>query len=376
MLRVIKTTPHGLKYAIYSSLALSFASFGDAFLYPFLPQYAEIMEIPVVFIGVMLSINRFIRILFNPIVIRLFSIYGIRNVTIAASAMAIISTLGYGAGWGLLSLLLFRIIWGMAYAILRISALAYAFEHEYVGVSLGVSKSIQEAGPMLSLWLGPMLLSYFSTTHTFFLLALVSLPSLLYAVSLPHLKYIPLTSKGPFLKYPSILNLMTFVTAFVADGMLIVATGIFLSQQDSTITGLAITSMAAGYLAYRRLGFILFSPVAGWVAQRFGFTKLFHFSFVMIIIGLYLVVNGLVPAGLIITFTFNCIYSTIAPAVVANQGVDKIKAVAANASWWDVGAATGALIGGSLLSASILTGTFMTAIFILVLLLIFKLWKM
>ena len=119
MLRVIKTTPHGLKYAIYSSLALSFASFGDAFLYPFLPQYAEIMEIPVVFIGVMLSINRFIRILFNPIVIRLFSIYGIRNVTIAASAMAIISTLGYGAGWGLLSLLLFRIIWGMAYAILR-----------------------------------------------------------------------------------------------------------------------------------------------------------------------------------------------------------------------------------------------------------------
>src|SRR5688572_16017351 len=174
MLRVIKENISGLKTPLYSSLILSFASFGDAFLYPFLPQHAEVMEIPVVWIGVLLSINRFIRILFNPVVVKLFARYGVRTVTITASVMAIVSTVGYGLGWGLVSLILFRLIWGMAYAIMRISTMAYAFGHEYIGVSLGVGKSIQEAGPMLALWLGPLLLNYFSATNTFFLLALIS----------------------------------------------------------------------------------------------------------------------------------------------------------------------------------------------------------
>ena len=90
MLRLIKQNTTGLKYPLYASLTLSFASFGDAFLYPFLPQYADVMQIPVVWIGVLLSINRFIRIVFNQYVVRLFAMYGVRPVTIAASVMAIV----------------------------------------------------------------------------------------------------------------------------------------------------------------------------------------------------------------------------------------------------------------------------------------------
>lgn len=167
MLRIIRQNSNGLKHPLFASLTLSFASFGDAFLYPFLPQNAEVMQIPVVWIGVLLSINRFIRIAFNGVVIKLFARYGVRTVTIAAAAMAILSTMGYGLGWGLLSLILFRMIWGMAYAILRISTLAYALEHEYIGISLGVSKSVQELGPLLALWLGPLLLNYLSPLNTF-----------------------------------------------------------------------------------------------------------------------------------------------------------------------------------------------------------------
>ena len=209
MLRAIKANLSGLKYPLFSSLTLSFASFGDAFLYPFLPQYGSVMQVPVVWIGVLLSINRFIRILFNPVVVNLFARYGVRSMTIAASVMAIVSTVGYGLGWGLASLIIFRICWGMAYAVLRISTIAYAFEHESVGISLGISRSIQEAGPMLALWLGPILLSYFSPGYTFFLLALISVPSFLYAVSLPELKYIPLVTKRltfSFVVFPFCLN--------------------------------------------------------------------------------------------------------------------------------------------------------------------------
>ena len=373
MLRVIKSNIAGLKYPIYSSLTLSFASFGDAFLYPFLPQYADVMKIPVVWVGVVLSINRFIRILFNPVAIKLFARYGVRNVTIVASVMAIISTLGYGLEWGLLSLIVFRLVWGMAYAILRISTLAYAFEHETIGVSLGIGKSIQEAGPMLALWFGPVLLNYFSPANTFFFLSLISIPSLLHAISLPHLKYIPLSTQRTLSNFPSLLNLMTFGISFVADGMLIVVTGLFLAQHNSSLTLLTITSMAAGYLAYRRVSFILFSPLAGQLAARVGFLKLFNFSFLMIIGGFLLLLAGWVPAALIIVFTFNSIYITISPGAAATLNADKIKAVASNASWWDMGAATGALTGALLLSRNILFESFMTAIFILAFLFIVKL---
>ena len=101
-------TKNGLKEPAYAALAITFASFGDAFLYPFLPQYAELMEIPVVWIGILLSINRFVRIVFNPFVTGLFNKHGVRKTTIMAAILAIISTMGYGLGLGLLSLIIFR----------------------------------------------------------------------------------------------------------------------------------------------------------------------------------------------------------------------------------------------------------------------------
>ena len=370
MLRVIKANLSGLKYPLFSSLTLSFASFGDAFLYPFLPQYGSVMQVPVVWIGVLLSINRFIRILFNPVVVNLFARYGVRSMTIAASVMAIVSTVGYGLGWGLASLIIFRICWGMAYAVLRISTIAYAFEHESVGISLGVSRSIQEAGPMLALWLGPILLSYFSPGYTFFLLALISVPSFLYAVSLPELKYIPLATKRLTFSFPSLFNTMTFAGSFTIDGMLVIATGLFFAMQNNSLTTWQITSLAAGYLAFRRVCFILFSPISGIVAERTGFVKVFNFSFLMIIVGLIFLLLSWVAAGLIIIFTFNSIYNTITPGCAANTAPDKIKAVSINSSWWDIGAAAGALTGGALLSGSLLFETFAIATFILVLLFI------
>lgn len=370
MLRVIKQNIYSLKHPLFAASALSFASFGDAFLYPFLPQYAAVMGIPVVWIGILLSINRFIRIVFNPFVIRLFARYGVKTITIIASLLAIVSTLGYGLGWGLLSLLLLRIIWGMAFAILRISTIAYAFEHEYIGLSLGVGKSIQEAGPMLALWLGPMLLKYFSVTNTFFILALISIPSLLYAISLPDLRYLPAFTKNTTLRYPSLFNKITFTSSFVVEGMLIIVIGLFLATGNGTLTGWAITALAGGYLAYRRICSILFSPVSGAIADRVGFVKVFNFSLLLIIAGLVCLLAGWVSVGLIIVFTANSVNSTMAPGGASAKEADKIRAVTVNATWRDIGAATGTLTGGLLLSGSFLFETFLIATFILTLLLI------
>jgi DHA1 family multidrug resistance protein-like MFS transporter len=366
----MKAGIRGLKHPVYASLVLSFASFGDAFLYPFLPQYADVMQVPVVWIGILLSINRFIRIVFGPVIIKLFARYGVRLVTIVAAMMAIASTVGYGLEWGLLSLLICRMVWGMAFAILRISTLAYAFEHAGTGISLGVSKSIQEAGPMLALWLGPMLLHYVSGPNTFLLLALVSTPSLMYAISLPALQYVPVWGIRPVFGIPSLFNQITFAVSFIVEGVLIIVIGSLLATNNEALTTGAITSLAAGYLAYRRICFILFSPVSGVIADRVGLIKVFNFSLLLIVTGLVMLLVGWTTTGLIVIFTFNSVNSTMAPGGASDRVADKIRAVAVNATWRDMGAAIGTLTGVILLTGNFLFETFIIATFILAVVLI------
>jgi MFS transporter, DHA1 family, multidrug resistance protein len=369
MLRVIKESTAQLKYPAYAASALTFAGLGDAFLYAFLPQYGGSMSIPVVWIGFLLSINRFVRILFNGFVVDVFAKYGVRITTIAATLIAVGSTIGYGLNWGLLWLITFRILWGMSFAVLRFSALAYSFENKNVGLSLGSSRSIQELGPMFALWIGPVLLNYFSVEFTFFCLALLSLPALIYALGLPELEYRPVTKSKINFRLPSVFNTITFLVSFIVEGVLIVALGTLLASNNIQMTSWMVTSLAAGYLVYRRICFIIFSPLSGIIASRIGFTKVFNLSLLLIIIGFVFLLIGWEITGTVIIFTFNSVNSTMAPGGVSNNQADKISAVAVNATWRDVGAAIGAFIGGTLLSGGFLIEVFIIVTFILSILL-------
>lgn len=375
MLWVAKKDSYRLKHPMLASLTLAFASFGDAFLYPFLPQNAGLIGMPVIWIGIMLSINRVIRIFFNPVLIPLFARYGVRMLTIVAAGIAILSTLGYGLGGGWLPFLLFRILWGLSFAVLRISSMAYAFENEQLGLSLGLGKSIQDAGPLLALWVGPLLLITFNVWQTFLLLAVLSIPALLFALTLPELKYKPIAATRFRLRFPSITNSITFASSFMVEGILIMVVGVLLATNDKSLTIFEITTLAAAFLAYRRLASLFFAPVGGMIADRLGFQKLFNFSMLLIIVGMLLLMMGWLTVGLIVVFTFHSIHNSMAPAAAALLADDKIKAVTANATWRDLGSASGTILGGCLLTGIFLFEIFAIVIFILTALLFFQFQK-
>ena len=373
MLSIAKKHVSALRSPLYASATLSLASFGDSFLYPFLPQYAPNMHIPVAWVGVLLSINRFVRIGFNPFLNILFARYGFRHMTIVAAVAGIISTVGYGLGMGLTSLVFLRILWGFAFAILRMSALAYAFEHKNIGLSLGASKSIQELGPVLALLVGPFLFTL-SETMIFYLLALLSLPALFYAIRLPDLHYNETeTSKRNYL--PSTNDLMTFLVTFIVEGILVVTIGLFLAKSFPLLSNLALVTLAAGYLAYRRIALILFSPAAGILADRFGADRMFHASVLFICVGLLLLVIARTEIALAIIFTFSTVVSSIGPASSVGVRRDKLNALATHATWRDIGAATGTLVGGLLLDKGPLTEVVIMITFVLGLSLIINLTK-
>jgi DHA1 family multidrug resistance protein-like MFS transporter len=340
---------NNIKPAIYSSLAMAFAGMGDAFLYPFLPLYAPTLNIPLAWVGILLSVNRFARILLSPLIIKTIRNFGLRSVTISACILAICSTFGYGLNLGLTVWLFFRIMWGLCFSALRISTASYAIINSNQGLAVGLSNGIYEIGPMLALWIGPIILFYFETEYIFHLLALLSMLAFYFAYNVPSTKYIPPKQQSTKIKFPSIINILTFLTAFVAEGVLIITLTLFI-QQHYKISSLNATSIGAGFLLFRRIGSILVSPAAGILAEHFGFKRILTGSLLAISTGIILLVNNIFVPAVITIFCFNIILNAIFPIIASRDSTDKIGAIAQNSIGKDAGAAIGTLVGGFLLS--------------------------
>jgi len=364
---------HGLKAPLFASLSLAFASFGDAFLYPFLPVNHAAVGVPVVWIGVLLSVNRFVRIFSNAWIVHLLAKYGLRLVTILAMLLAILSTAGYAVAANVFLWLLLRIVWGLAFSALRISTIGYSLQQAQQGFALGLTRGIQEIGPMVSLLLAPLLLQYFNSTQTFFALTILSLPAFYFAWNLPKQndKTPIVTGRGSVLQIPSLLNSITFTSAFLIDGIIVVVLGILFLHCKESITLLTATSLAAFYLGYRRVCLVVFSPAGGWVADRIGLKHIFNLSLFMMIAGLVMLAFGWIETGAIITFTFYSIHAAITPCYVSLEQDHPLVSVAANATWRDMGAAFGTLAGGLLLSSSYLNHVLIFTIFGLAILFMF-----
>ena len=95
MLRMSTITKLNANPIISSGLVLSFALLGDTLLYPVLPLHAAALGVPVVWIGFLLSVNRFVRLLANPVFAWLFSKVGFRKLTMLAAFFSAFTTLLY-----------------------------------------------------------------------------------------------------------------------------------------------------------------------------------------------------------------------------------------------------------------------------------------
>jgi MFS transporter, DHA1 family, multidrug resistance protein len=352
-----------LKETVFASLAMAFASFGDAFLYPFLPVNNAAVGVPVIWIGILLSINRFVRIVSNTFMVHLFNKYGIRRIMILAVIMAILSTAGYAVADTVIIWLLLRICWGLSFSAMRIGTLGHALQNSRQGLALGISRSIQEGGPMVTLFLTPILLNSFETRLIFFFLAAFSLPAIYFAWHLPAAEDRNQAMISKFRAFPSTFNSITLLSAILIDGIMVVVLGILFLHYKQNITFITATTLAAFYLAYRRVCLIVLSPAGGWIADKFGLTEVFNFSIALVIAGLFILTTGWIATGSIIVFTFYSIHAAITPGAVLKNRDNTLVAVAENATWRDVGAAVGTLLGGILMTSDYLANILLFATF-------------
>jgi MFS family permease len=95
------------------------AIMGDSLMYTILPLAAPSLGIPLPLIGVLLSVNRLVRLLSNAGASRVFERLGPRLPFIGSVAIGAIATLLYGIAAGFALFLIARLLWGIAWSGLR-----------------------------------------------------------------------------------------------------------------------------------------------------------------------------------------------------------------------------------------------------------------
>lgn len=350
------------KACVLSALVLAFAGMGDALLYTALPAYTTQMGVPVLWIGFLLSVNRFVRLAGNQLFAVLFNLFGFKTITIIAAILAVFSTLLYGLAVGVFWWVVARVIWGLCYSALRISSISYSLTNRNIGYSMGLNRGLQELGPIAALLAGPFLLENYGKAATFVAIALASVPAAILAFYLPKKKKSSQSMPFTVNIIPSSFDFLAFISSFFVQGILAVILAKLLIDDASTVEMLIWS--AGLYLVFRKLCTIVISPLAGLLADRFGLEKVYLLSLTLTCVATLLIALGFSQTGIIAAFAFNSITAALGPGAAAGTA-DELKAISANSTWNDAGAALGALLGGSLLIAGQTDYIFFIATFVL-----------
>ena len=142
------------------SAATAFSLLGDQVLYSVLPVYYQELGISAVQVGILLSINRWIRLITNPLAHRVASVGHSRLLFLAALTLGAATTFAYVATFSFVLLLLARLAWGLAWSFIRhlgVLRIMADVPGERAGRTMGFYNGISRVGSVVGLFGGALL---------------------------------------------------------------------------------------------------------------------------------------------------------------------------------------------------------------------------
>ena len=116
--------PQALRLARIMAAITAFCLIGDTMLYIALPLCWQACGLDALWqVGVLLAVNRLVRLPLNPLVRRLYARISRRTGMLLAVLLAAGTTLLYGLAQSFAVWLLLRCLWGLAWTLLRLGAL-------------------------------------------------------------------------------------------------------------------------------------------------------------------------------------------------------------------------------------------------------------
>lgn len=165
------------------ALLTAVAVMGDAMLFIVLPLYWEEFGLTALWqIGVLLSVNRFVRLPLNPIVGWFYRHVQLRTGVIIALGLATLTTMSYGIIHEFWILFLMRSLWGVAWSLLRLGGyltVIEAADNSNRGRFVGLYNGLWGIGSLVGMLAGGILVDYTSVlfvTSTFASLSLMAIP--------------------------------------------------------------------------------------------------------------------------------------------------------------------------------------------------------
>lgn len=343
----VMTAKEADRASLHAALALGLTLPGDTVLYLLLPIYAATFGVSLPEAGVLLAANRLVRIIGYGWVARFYAAHGARAACLLASFGAIMATIIYAAASGVWLLLAGRLLWGLSFAALNLAnqALPTALA-QGAAKRTGRSRAIIAIGPMLGLIVSAVMAVEFGPRSAFVLLAIVALIAPLLAARIPRIEEKPLLG-GPTFERPGAISLWSFALGFTLDGLFIFGLGLLAAANYPKGAVLA----AGVAMALRYAVEVAFSPAGGHLAHHFGARRILVISSLSAAIALALLsFEQFLWFGAIATIVLRALVQPLTAPMVAeaHPGADRVRALARQATWRDIGAGTGPLAAGVL----------------------------
>lgn len=310
-----------------------------------LPLYAAAFGLDAVLVGVLLSVNRVVRIIGYGWVSPLARTFGANVLTATACAFAAFSTLAYGLSPSSFVLLFIaRMVWGASWGILQPDAkLLRRWQSDLrAGKRIGIARALSIAGPFAALLaVGPLCITI--GPHRMFVvygaLSFVAIPLAFWM--LPGLKTRASdASRNERRWIPTPLNIL-FMLAFCADGVLGTTISVLLADfmpASSAIIGAGLL------IAFQRLVNMILAMFSGPVTDRIGAQRLLLPCSFTVAIGLVIIAGGHAYLRRVLVIFSRALLSTVGPVLAAQRSTDRIAALASFSTWTDVGLAAGAFV--------------------------------
>ena len=333
-----------------AAAALALSSLGDALIYVVLPVSAAAFNVSLVWVGILLAANRIIRIFFYGGIAALGEKVGARKLALISAIFAALSTIML---WGLSggpALLVARVIWGLSFAGLSLSVLAYAVtDKAHSGQNVGIGRSIHQIGPALALSAGAWLASQIGPRDIFLVLGVISLFAIPLVWILPRPTEPLPRKKTKWLPRPASFDLFFFVVGFTVDGVFLILVPLLLAQTVSLETA---TVTAGLILTARRLGEMILAPLAGKLGDSVGHFPVLIIASLAMAVGFGLLAVPYIIAGSALVILGRGAIAAAGPAAIADRAgeQDTLHRLAVMQTWRDVGAAAGPVLTGIALS--------------------------
>lgn len=343
----------------YVSTGLSLVTLGDSLLYTILPSYYPVLGLAPLQVGILLSVNRWIRLATNHMAERCYRRHPSDLWLILAFFMGSIVTAMYGIAKMFIIFLGARILWGISFSFIRQAGIMTAVEsgsETHLGERMGYFRGINAMWRTSGVILGGLSHDVFGFTITLVGLSILSLVAApLGALSQKGLKRLkrPLGKVVPG-KGDVRVICCGFAVGLIGGGMLMSTLGLILKEQvgeSFTIAGnsIGIVTLTGIILGLRWFIDGVGSPILGAIADRSGRQRSTTFLFSLGAVTLIVVAVYSKPILLIaLMLIFFICGTTLNTLLSAQAGQSGTRSVASYATAMDLGMSVGPLIGWSI----------------------------